>query len=119
MIMTLTVGLMSLFVLKNDIEAQYPGGLEGFRNRYPFRAEDDYLVSLGSMSGGEMQEFIDELCAAGLHPDRQVAIAEAFGGPSEICPGIVFEDLSPDNPFGGWIARAASEPESPKISGHA
>ena len=117
--MTITVGLMSLFVLKDDVEAQYPGGLEGFRRTYPFCGEDDHLVSLGSMCGGEMQEFIDALSVAGLHPHRQVAIAEAFGGPAEICPGIVFEDLTPDNPFGGWIARAASEPQSPKISGQA
>lgn len=117
--MTITVGLMSLFVLRNDVEAQYPGGLKGFRKTYPFCGEDDYLVCLGSMRGGEMGEFIDELCAAGLYPHRQVAIAEAFGGPSEICPGIVFEDLAPDKPFGGWIARASIEPESPKITGHA
>ena len=117
--MTITVGLMSLFVLKKDIEVQYPGGLEGFRRTYPFCGEDDYLVSLGSMCGGEMQEFIDALSVAGLHPHRQVAIAEAFGGPAEICPGIVFEDLAPENPFGGWIARAASEPQSPNVSGHA
>ena len=117
--MTITVGLMSLFVLKSDIEAQYPGGLEGFGRAYPFHGEDDYLIVLGSMSGGEMQEFIDELRIAGLYPERQVAIAEAFGGPSEICPGIVFEDLAPEDPFGGWIARAAIEPESPKIRGQA
>ena len=115
--MTIAVGLMSLFVLKSDIEAQYPGGLEGFRQAYPFHGEDDYLIVLGSMSGGEMQEFIDELRIAGIHPERQIAIAEAFGGPSEICPGIVFEDLAPENPFGGWIARASSEPESKKIGG--
>jgi len=41
MTMTIAVGLMSLFVLKSDIEAQFPGGLDGFREAYPFHGEDD------------------------------------------------------------------------------
>lgn len=117
--MTLPVGLMSLFVRKDVVETQYENGAAGFRERYPSTREDEHLFSLGAMSGGDLQLLIDELREAGLDPAGQIAIAEAFSGPCERCPGIAFDHVEPEALVGGWVARASCEPAPVRAAGHA
>ena len=81
--MSLPVGLMNIFVLKSRVEADFVGGLEGFRDKLQCFAEDDFLFRMGAMSGQDFQEIMDELVAGGLDPDKDLAMAEGMYGPSQ------------------------------------
>lgn len=80
--MAIRIGFFTLVVRKSDIEAFYPGGLAGFAQRYPHHPEDETLVALGAMSGGEIQEDVDILRALGIAPGR-IAVLDKFHGPFE------------------------------------
>ena len=108
--MTLPVGLMNIFVLKDRVRERIADGLDGFRKTFPHCAEDEHLFKLGAMSGGDLQELVDALAKAGLDPEKDLAIAEGMHGPWQHSEGIAFRaEGDPDAYFRPWFAYAEKE----------
>ena len=108
--MSIDVAFMSLFVRKNVLETRFPGGVAGFRERFPRHAEDHYLFRLCSMDGQDFQQYLDELREAGLDPERDIVAAEMTGGPEQGAEGIEFiRDQHDNGVFAHWIAIAPEE----------
>jgi len=108
--MTLPVGLMNIFVLKDRVRENFADGLDGFRKTFPYCGDDDYLFKLGAMSGGDLQELVDDLARAGLDPEKDLAIAEGMHGPWQHSEGIAFRaEGDPDAYFRPWFAYAEKE----------
>jgi hypothetical protein len=63
--MSIRIVFQMVVIKKSAVRKHYPDGEAGFRSTYPFAAEDRYLFGLGSMSGGELEEILEELTAAG------------------------------------------------------
>ena len=59
--MSIQISFMTLAVIKYEINARYPGGVESFKHRYPCSQEDDYLVGITSMSSGELRGLMTEI----------------------------------------------------------
>ncbi len=105
--MTLPVGLMNIFVLKERVRERIADGLDGFRNTFPHCAEDEHLFKLGAMSGGDLQALVDKLAKAGLDPEKDLAIAEGMHGPWQHSEGIAFRaDGAEDDCFRPCYAYA-------------
>ena len=64
--MSIRIVFQMVVIKKSAVRKHYPDGEAGFRSTYPFAAEDRYLFGLGSMSGGELEEILQELTAAGF-----------------------------------------------------
>ncbi len=64
--MAIRIAHYTLFMRKEDVEKHYFCGLAGFRRQYPHCIEDEHLIAVCSMSGGEMQEYTLEICERGL-----------------------------------------------------
>lgn len=92
--MSIRIAFQMVVIKKSAVRKHYPGGEAGFRNAYPFAAEDRYLFGLGSMSGGELDEILQELTAAGLDLPGCAAIADCHQGAIEGHPDIGFERVS-------------------------
>ena len=71
--MAIRIAHYTLFMRKDDVEKHYLGGLAGFRRQYPHCVEDQHLIAVCSMSGGEMREYTFEICERGL---LEMALAE-------------------------------------------
>lgn len=91
--MGIPISFTTAVVKKSAVRKHYPNGIEGFRRDHPGAREDAYLFGLASMSGGDLQETLDSLSAAGLDLTACCAIGEMFSGESEACPGIEFCQL--------------------------
>ena len=111
--MSIDVAFKSLFVRKDVIEASFPGGVSGFRDRFPHHTEDDYLFRLCSMDGQHFQEKIDRLRESGLDFDRHVVVAEMMHGPERSADGIEFIREQCENAIlVRWTAWAREELEA-------
>lgn len=106
--MSIRIVFQMVVIKKSAVRKHYPDGEAGFRTAYPFAAEDRYLFGLGSMSGGELEEILQELTAAGLDLPECAAIADCHQGAIEEHPDIRFERVS-NEPFAQWSARLARD----------
>jgi hypothetical protein len=97
---------MTAVFVRASIQTGYPGGLPAFMKDYPYARVDRDLVTLSSMSGGELQKMLDTIAAKGLDISTCCAVADAFGGPIVMCDGI--EIFSTRDTFldRGWMACA-------------
>jgi hypothetical protein len=96
---------ITLVLKKAILEATYPGGVRGFLTRYPYAHQDDQLVAVSAMSGGDIGETCEELVQAGFDLENGSAIGDQFAGPFKECPGIEFYRSRPDRPFSPrWVA---------------
>lgn len=65
--MAVALEFVNVVVRKAAVECLFPGGLDGFaRQDLPNLTEDDYLLRVGYMSGGEALDLASRLEAAGL-----------------------------------------------------
>ncbi len=65
--MAVAIEFVNVIVRKAAVEHSFPGGLDGFaRQDLPNLTEDDHLLRVGFISGGEASVFVSELEAAGL-----------------------------------------------------
>jgi len=101
------VFLTAVFV-RAGVQAGYPGGVPGFRKDYPHAREDRDLLTVSSMSSGELGDILDAIAAKGLDLVSCCAVADVFGGPLETCDAI--EIFSTRDGFldRGWMARLRS-----------
>ena len=106
--MSIRIVFQMVVIKKSAVRKHYPDGEAGFRNAYPFAAEDRYLFGIGSMSGGELEEILQELTAAGLDLPQCAAIADCHQGAIEKHPDIRFERVSNEF-FSQWSARLACD----------
>lgn len=106
--MSIRIVFQMVVIKKSAVRKHYPDGEAGFRSTYPFAAEDRYLFGLGSMSGGELDEILQELTAAGLDLPGCAAVANCHQGAIEEHPDIRFERVSNEH-FSQWSARLACD----------
>lgn len=111
--MSIDVAFMSLFVRKDVLEQRFPGGVAGFRERFPHHAEDRYLFRLCSMDGQDFHEWLGGLEEGGLDLDRDVVVAEMSHGPDRSVDGIEFtREQRKDRVMPRWTAVAREEFEA-------
>ena len=77
--MSLPIVFMTVVIRRPDVERLWPGGFAAFKAKYPNCGDDEQIVSLASMSGGETQEDIDCLVKYGFLPE-EIAVLEVFHG---------------------------------------
>ena len=100
---------LTLAILWDTLSARYPGGLRGFFADNPHARVDGALVTVSAMSGGEIDEVLCELAAAGIDTDNEVAIGDQYGGPFQSCDGIEFYRSRPDRPHAPrWVVVASA-----------
>ena len=102
--MSLPIRFMSAVLVKDVLEAHFPGGLAGFRTAYPGLPEDEHLVRFCAMSWDDLGARLDVLRALGVPIEGQFAVADMFAGPFVSCERIVIE-ADEDAPWAGWSAR--------------
>ncbi|MBM3151880.1 MAG: hypothetical protein FJZ96_06715 [Chloroflexi bacterium] len=87
------------------VQAGYPGGVSGFRKDYPYARLDRELLTISTMSSGELGDILDAIAAKGLDLPSCCAVADVFAGPFEECAAI--EIFSTRDGFldRGWMAR--------------
>lgn len=109
--MSVRITFLSAIIKKSAVKKRYEGGEEQFRADFPYAAEDRHLFLVASMSGGEFDEILERLVAAGLDPENSFALGEIHQGEIQSCPDIVFEKVS-GGTFPRWDARLVrDEPE--------
>jgi len=101
------VALTAVFI-RAGVQAGYPGGVPGFCARYPQAREDRDLLTLTSMSSGELGEILGAIQAEGLDLSACCAVADAFAGPLDKCDGIEFFSTRDGFLDRGWMARLRS-----------
>src|SRR5688572_6350127 len=101
--MTIPIRFMTAVFKKSAIENGYPGGLSRFLEDQLCAAEDDHLVGVCFMSGGELQRFLDVLRSIGVDLANGCAVADMVLGALEPCEGIQVTSLG-DELFDGWQA---------------
>jgi hypothetical protein len=102
--MGIRINFQTIVIKKSSVEKCYRDGVEAFRAKYPFAAEDPHLFGLASMSGGELGELIAEITDSGLECGVNFATGEMFHGEMDRCPDILFEQTGA-GPFARWEAR--------------
>lgn len=90
------------------VQAGYPGGVSGFRKDYPYARLDRELLTLSSMSGGELGEILDAIAAKGLDLASCCAVADVFAGPFVECAAIGIFSTRDGFLDRGWMARLRS-----------
>jgi hypothetical protein len=99
---------ITLVMKKQSLNDTYPGGVRGFLDKFPYAQQDDRLVAVSAMSGGEIDEVLEHLEEVGFDVENGCAIGDQFGGPFKECPGIEFYRSRPDRPMAPrWMAVAA------------
>lgn len=96
---------------RTGVQAGYPGGVPGFRKDYPYARLDRDLLTLSSISSGELGEMLDAIAAKGLDLASCCAVADMFGGPFEQCEGIEFFSTREDFFNRGWMACLKTSPK--------
>lgn len=96
---------------RSGVQAGYPGGVPGFCEDYPYARPDRDLLTLSSMSSGELGEALDAIAAEGLDLVSCCAVADVFAGPFEACDAI--EIFSTRDGFfdRGWMAHLRRSPK--------
>jgi hypothetical protein len=107
--MAITLTFLCAVMTKRSIAFNYPDGMPGFRRRYRQLREDQWLVALCAMSGGDLDFILDELAKNGLHVGRHVAVGDMWGGPFDEAPGINFVAKHPRDGLAQWTAEIADE----------
>lgn len=107
--MAISLTFLCAVMTKRSIALNYPDGMPGFRRRYGQLREDQWLVALCAMSGGDLQFIVDELATNGLHVGRHVAVGDMWGGPFDEAPGINFVAPQPGKFSTQWMAEIADE----------
>ena len=107
--MAIPISFLTAVLKKTVIEAGYPRGLTGFLQDYQGGSQDEHLVGVCFMSGGELQEFIDSLKATGFDVARCLAVGEMFRGEWEPCNGIEFTATRSGPMDRGWQASVVPE----------
>ncbi len=91
---------MTLALKRRALEAQYPGGLRAFLQRFPHARASGGLVAVSAMSGGGIGEYREHLAEVGYDLINDSAVGDAIAGPLEECPDIGFYQARP----GRWYA---------------
>lgn len=107
--MAIPISFLTAVLKKAVIEAGYPGGLARFLRDHPDVPQDEHLVGVPFMSGGDLQEFVDSLKATGFEVAQGLAVGEMFHGEWESCIGIEFTAVDSIKPFRAWKASVALE----------
>jgi hypothetical protein len=102
--MGIRINFQTIVIKKSAVEKHYRGGIDAFRAKYPFAAEDPHLFGLASMSGGEFGELITEITDSGLEPGTSFATGEMLHGEIDKCPDIAFQQIG-SSQFPRWEAR--------------
>lgn len=105
----IAIHFLTAVFTKEGIATAYPGGLEAFRADYPEATEDDALLGIASMSGGDMGALIDDILGKGTDLSHCHAIADMYIGPMVSCPAIRFRALQEQGMPPGWVAEAVSD----------
>jgi hypothetical protein len=108
MIMAIPIRFYTVVLKKVAIETGYPGGLARFLQEHPSVPQDEHLVGVPFMSGGELQRFVDLLKAISFDLGRGLAIGEMTHGEWEPCSGIEFRSSNTIEIFPEWHAIAVS-----------
>ncbi len=112
--MAIPIRFLTAVLTKEAIAESYPGGLARFLDDHPEVPEDDQLVGVSFMSGGDLQEFLDRLQRDGFDLAQGCAVGEMFHGQwGEPCAGIKFEPNVRDSPMMGWRAIAVPREDGP------
>jgi hypothetical protein len=96
---------ISAVMTRSGIVTGYPGGVTAFRRDHPLALEANGLITLVSMSSGELYETLESIAAQGVDIRTCCSVADVLGGPLEECEAI---ELFPtwDRPLNrGWMAR--------------
>jgi hypothetical protein len=96
---------------RTGVQAGYPGGVPGFCARHPHARADRDLLTLSSMSSGELGETLDAIAAAGLDLSTCCAVADVFAGPLQTCEGIEFFSTRHGHLAPGWMACLGKAPD--------
>lgn len=104
---------MTAVFVRASIQTGYPGGLPAFTKDFPYARVDRDLVTLSSMSGGELQEMLDAIASKGLDITTCCAVADAFRGPIELCDGIEIFSTRDNFRDQGWMACAKRNGHQP------
>jgi hypothetical protein len=107
--MAITLAFLCAWMTKRSIALNYPDGMQGFRRRYGRLREDQWLVALCAMSGGDLEFIVDELAKNDLHVGQHVAVGDRWGGPFEAAPGINFVARHARDGRPQWTAEIADE----------
>lgn len=102
--MSIPIRFMSAVLVKDVLEAHFPGGLAGFQEAYPGLPEDKHLVRLTAMSWDDLAASLDALRALGVPLTGHCAIADMMVGPLQPCGRIAIE-ADEDAPWAGWSAH--------------
>ncbi len=106
--MAIPIRFYTVVLKKVAIESGYPGGLARFLQDRPDIPQDEHLVGVPFMSGGDLQRFVDLLAANGLDLARDLAIGEMIHGEWQPGSGIEFRVSHTDGIFPEWHATAVS-----------
>jgi len=113
--MSIPIVFFTAVLKKQAIEASYPGGLARFLQDRPGAPQDEHLVGVSFMSGGDLQQFVDLLSAISFDISGGFAVGEMFNGEWEPCNGIEFQaQYSTDSVNRGWQATAVLERGEPR-----
>lgn len=103
--MAIELRFLTALIRKDAVAASFPGGLAGFRRTHPEALEDESLFAIRSLSGGELNEALDDIAAAGLDLGACCAVGDMWGGPFTPCDGIAFERIESESGLPRWLAR--------------
>ena len=87
--MAIPIKFYTAVLKKSAIRSQYPGGLARFlQDRPRGLPQDEDLVGLRFMSGGDLQQFLDVLSAIGFDLKQSCAVGEMYHGVIDSCEEI-------------------------------
>ena len=109
--MTIPIRFYTAILKKESIESGYPGGLARFLQDRPGVPQDEHLVGVPFMSGGDLQQFVDLLRAISFDLAKGYALGEMMHGECEPCSGIEFTASNTDEIFPEWHASAVATRE--------
>ena len=107
--MAIPINFFTAVLKKAGIEASYPGGLSRFLQDHPDVPQDEHLIGVCFMSGGELQEFVDSLKGIGFDLARGLAVGEMLHGEWDPCNGIEFTATRSGPMDRGWQASVVPE----------
>jgi len=98
------ISFFTVVMLASSLASAFREGVAGFDRRYPHAIKRLDLRALVFMSGGDLDEFLDELDALNLVVGRDLAVGEMRHGEwMASCPGIRFQNRGSPR-FSPWVA---------------
>ena len=111
--MPVPIDFVTVVIKKQALEECFPGGLKGFLQSRPNLPADEQLVGIPFMSGGEVEDFLNELQAVGINLQTSCAVGDMMLGAMLTCPGIEFCALAPNEPFSKqWQAAVTTQTQA-------